>query len=79
MRKVFFAIILFTCFLIGCSKEYEINVIVDNETLTYNISDIYFNVDDIEIKENYVLLYHFLKNNTNIIKVKAGLFLIQLY
>lgn len=63
MRKVFFAIILFTCFLIGCSKEYEINVIVDNETLTYNISDIYFNVDDIEIKENYEYLDLYLDSN----------------
>lgn len=44
---------LFICFLFGCSNEYELKVVLDEEVLTYKISNNEFNVDSIEKKANY--------------------------
>lgn len=63
MRKIFFVTILFTCFLVGCSKDYELKIFFDDEILTYNISNNEFNIDDIEKKENYEYLGLYLDYN----------------
>ena len=53
MKRFLLVLTLFTCFLIGCSNEYELKVVLDEEVLTYKISNNEFNVDGIEKKANY--------------------------